>query len=76
MSGSWGTNLVYAAIQEFGGIIRATKAAYLHFRTKSGNWVKVKQVKIPAQPYLRPAADFVVSNMRTITKRAVGMTRG
>jgi len=51
-----GTHVVYAAIHEFGGTIRAKNAPFLVF--KMGNqWVRVKSVNIPARPYMRPAFD-------------------
>jgi len=50
-----GTSLVYAAIQEYGGTIKAKNKPYLHFRTKSGNWVKVKSVVIKARKYMEGA---------------------
>ncbi|MCB1833934.1 MAG: phage virion morphogenesis protein [Geminicoccaceae bacterium] len=46
-----GTNVVYAAIHQFGGVIRATAAPWLRFRV-GGRWVKKKQVTIPARPFL------------------------
>ena len=48
-------NLVYAAIHEFGGVIRAKDGGWLRFRTKDGFWHTVKEVTIPARPYMRPA---------------------
>ena len=50
-----GTNLVYAAIQEYGGTIKAKNAPYLVFKTADGQWHRVKAVTIPARPYLTPA---------------------
>lgn len=51
-----GTNVVYGAIHEFGGTITAKNASgYLRFPTRDGGWASVKQVKMPARPYLRPA---------------------
>lgn len=44
----------YAAIHEFGGTIRAKKD-WLTFQTRDGEWHRVKQVTIPARPYIRPA---------------------
>jgi phage gpG-like protein len=52
-----GTNVIYAAIHEFGGVIKAKKAKALRFKTKDGNWVFTKSVTIPARPYMRPAVD-------------------
>ena len=48
-------DVIYAAIHEFGGVIKAKNAPYLWFKTKSGDWVRTKSVTIPARPYLRPA---------------------
>jgi HK97 gp10 family phage protein len=52
-----GTNLEYAAIHEFGGIIEAKNGPYLVFRTGDGEWHSVTSVQMPARPYLRPALD-------------------
>lgn len=52
--GRVGSSVVYAPIHEFGGTIRAKKD-WLRFKTRDGQLVRVKQVTIPARPYLRPA---------------------
>ena len=53
-----GTNVVYAAIQEFGGVIKAKTAKALHWiDRKSGEHRFAKAVTIPPHPYLRPAWD-------------------
>lgn len=49
---AWGTNVIYAGIHHFGGIIRAKNAAFLQFRGQNGGFTRVKQVTIPARPYL------------------------
>jgi HK97 gp10 family phage protein len=51
-----GTNLEYAAVQEFGGTIKS-KSGYLVFQTEDGQWHSVPSVSVPARPYLRPALD-------------------
>jgi len=51
-----GTDLEYAAIQEFGGTIES-KSGYLVFQTEDGEWHSVSSVQIPAKPYLRPGLD-------------------
>ena len=55
-----GTNLIYAPIHHYGGVIRAKSAPYLCFpipweTTKSGKkkFVKVKQITIPARPFMK-----------------------
>jgi hypothetical protein len=62
LTGFVGTNLIYAMIQEFGGVIKAINAKYLRFKIK-GHWVTKKQVTIPAanggKGYMRPAAAWL-----------------
>jgi len=50
-----GTNLPYAAIHEYGGVIRPKKAKTLVWTDKDGVVHFSKLVTIPARPYLRPA---------------------
>ena len=52
-----GRGVVYARIHEEGGDVEAKRAAYLHFKLPGGQWVRTKRVKIPARPFLAPAAD-------------------
>lgn len=47
----WGVNRIYAAIHQFGGVIKALGRA-LRFRLATGGFVTVRQVRIPARPYL------------------------
>jgi len=49
--------LVYARIQEFGGTITPKKGKYLTFRTKNGNWVRARSVKIRGKHYLEKAIN-------------------
>lgn len=51
-----GTDLEYAAMQEFGGEVVPKVAKMLAFEVK-GKLVFAKKVTIPAHPYLRPAFD-------------------
>ena len=46
-----GTNKPYAAIHQFGGTVKAKNKPYLVFKVGDG-FRRVKQVKIPARPYL------------------------
>lgn len=56
--GTWGSKDVrYALIHELGGIIKPVRAKALMFRADDGTFVVARQVKMPARPYLRPAAD-------------------
>lgn len=43
------TPMIYAAIHQFGGTINGKP--WLRFKTPSGKWVSVRQVKIPARPF-------------------------
>lgn len=52
-----GSPLVYAAIHERGGLIKAQNVKYLHWVTRDGQHHQAKEVFIPARPYLRPAVD-------------------
>lgn len=48
----------YAAIHEFGGIIRPLHKRFLSWvDKKSGERIFAKLVQIPARPYMRPAVD-------------------
>jgi phage virion morphogenesis protein len=47
-----GTNLIYAAIHQVGGVIRPKAGGYLTFKIPGVGWRKVRQVTIPARPYL------------------------
>lgn len=65
-----GTNKIYGAIHQFGGIIRAKHKPYLWFRLQgtfgfesdrrsAGIWRRVKQVTIPARPFLHFRSDMM-----------------
>lgn len=56
-----GTNVRYAAIHQYGGVIRAQQAKYLRFRLAGGagrrkggrgRWVQTKSVRLPARPFV------------------------
>ena len=51
-----GTDVVYAAIHEFGGPIVPKSANALYFEIE-GHMVVTQRVEIPARPYMRPAFD-------------------
>ena len=67
-----GTNLEYAAIHEFGGIIRPRNAPRLVFQVEPGVWRTATQVEIPARPYLRPAADSKRTEALTVAGKVMG----
>lgn len=48
-----GTNVIYAAIHQMGGTIKAKTKAGLRFRAPgNGGWVRKSQVEMPARPFL------------------------
>jgi phage gpG-like protein len=60
-----GTNLKYARIHEFGGIIRPKKKKALRFKI-GDKWVMVKRVVMPKRPYFRPT---LAANRKKIRDR-------
>jgi phage virion morphogenesis protein len=46
-----GTNLIYAAIHQFGGTIRPRRGKYLRFRS-GGRYAQKQSVTLPARPFL------------------------
>lgn len=48
----WGSNRIYAAIHQFGGVIRAKSSKGLAFQLASGDNVVTRQVTMPARPFL------------------------
>ena len=68
--GTLGSHVVYAAIHELGGIIRARSSQYLRFQIE-GEWKTVRQVMIPDRPYLRPAIVDNLEEISDIIKREI-----
>jgi phage gpG-like protein len=56
VTGSIGSNLVYATTIEYGNVIKPRRGEYLTFKV-GGQWVKLKQAIIPEYPFLRPAIE-------------------
>jgi len=52
----------YAAAQEYGAVIQARQSKYLKFQVQ-GRWASVRQVILPARPYLRPAAEEALKDL-------------
>jgi phage gpG-like protein len=52
-----GSNVVYAAIHEFGGTITPKTGKYLRFKNQDGREVFVRSVEIPARPYVKPSIE-------------------
>lgn len=49
---SWGTNVIYAGVHQEGAVIKAKGGGALRFRLATGAFVTVKQVTIPARPFV------------------------
>lgn len=48
--------MIYAAIHEFGGVIKPVRAKYLQFKTANG-WVRTKEVHMPERSYIRSTIE-------------------
>jgi len=54
-------NVWYSNIREHGAFIQAKNADYLTFKIK-GEWKKVKSVRTPSQPFMKPVFDDYFGN--------------
>lgn len=71
VKGTWGVrDVVYARIMELGGTIRPRTAKALAVPLPEGGIALVQSVTIPAQPYLRPAADKEYPKLPARIRRA------
>jgi phage virion morphogenesis protein len=72
-SAEWGVNRVYAAIHQFGGVIRPKKGKALKFsvpvRGGKPRFFMLKSVTIPARPYLGVNDDDQATIVKTLTQR-------
>lgn len=70
--------VVYAKAQEFGAIITPKKGPYLVFQI-DGKWIFTKKVHLKPKPYLRPAVDnhmgeikdAIIDALRGLLQRAI-----
>lgn len=53
----WGTNVIYAAVHQFGKPIKPTKGERLTFLIPGVGWRSPKEVTMPARPFLGFATD-------------------
>lgn len=67
----WGVNRIYAAIHQFGGVIKAKTAGALKFKLPGGGFAVVKAVRMPARPYLGVNEDDR-QDMLDIFQRHIG----
>lgn len=52
-----GSNLVYARVQQLGGVIKAKGGGYLKFQIPGIGWRQVRKVTLPARPFLGVSSD-------------------
>ena len=72
----WGVNRIYAAIHQFGGVIRAKNAGSLKFALPGGGFAVVKAVCIPARPFLGISDDDRNDILDVLTHHLAGATGG
>lgn len=65
-----GSNVIYARIHEMGGIIRPRTKKYLRFQIE-GFWKTVKQVIIPTRPFLSPAIEENISEIKNLIRDSI-----
>lgn len=68
----WGVNRIYAAIHQFGGVIKAKAAAALKFFIPGGGFAVVKAVTMPARPYLGVSDDDRGDILDVLERRIAG----
>lgn len=75
--GTWGVfDVVYALAQELGAVIKPVNAKALAIPQPGGGVRFVKQVTIPARPYLRPAADVWYPQLGANIRKALAAGGG
>jgi phage gpG-like protein len=70
IQGYVGSNVKYAAIHEFGGVIKPKTGEYLYFML-DGQFKKVKQVVIPERSYLREGVEENINNIKDILLKEI-----
>jgi len=65
-----GSNVVYAKIHELGGVIRPRTKKYLRFQIE-GQWKTVKEVIIPARPFLEPSINENIEKIKSIIRSSI-----
>ena len=72
---TWGSGLIYAAVQQFGATIKAKNVPHLKFRI-GNRWASKKQVTIPARRYLRFRDPAVEKINELLGQYLINDTRG
>lgn len=71
----WGSNRVYAAIHQTGGVIRPVRAGMLRFKV-AGGFISAKKVRIPARPYLGVNAENMTAFSQILLRHVGGPLTG
>ncbi len=69
--GTIGTNVVYGRIHELGGVIRPKVKQLLRFHIPGVGWRSAKEVTIPARPFLRPALEDNLGEIKKILAKRI-----
>jgi len=75
VSGRVGSRLVYAAIHEYGGIIKPKNAKYLVFQIE-GKWIRTKKVTMPKREWLSKSLQDVQGQIESIFGRHIEIAIG
>lgn len=75
VTGRVGSPVVYAAIHEFGGIIRPKNAKYLVFQI-DGKWIRTKKVTMPKREWLSKSLNDVKPQIERIFGREIEIAIG
>jgi hypothetical protein len=67
----YGTNVIYARIQEFGGVIRPKRAKFLHW-VENGRHFFAKEVRIRGKFYMTKSAKAAQAAAVSIARRIFG----
>lgn len=70
IEGFVGSNLKYAGVHEFGGIIKPKNGEYLMFML-DGQFRKVKQVVIPERSYIRTGIENNIGSITSLVKQEI-----
>lgn len=72
----WGSNRIYAAIHQFGGVIKAKTSQGLAFTLANGDGVVTQSVTMPARPFLginKDDEEDIVHLVRDYVNKAMGV---
>ncbi len=65
-----GSNVKYAPVHEYGATIRPVRGKWLRFKIM-GQWKTVRQVIIPARPFLRPSIEENIKQIGDIIRNSI-----